>query len=106
MIFNPKGSVMRAETHNVMLTVHPTEGAAFHVAADDAVSAVLEATGAALVATVATDGRAAADGIAAAARAHYGDHQPEIMGQAVASFGEWLAARFPRHRLTVREGIL
>jgi hypothetical protein len=97
---------MSTETHNVLLTVHPTDGFRVRAAADDAVSATLEATGAALVATVATDGRADAEAIVAAARAHYGDHQPTLMGQAAASFGQWLAARYPSHRLTVREGIL
>lgn len=99
-------------THNVLMTLHPTDGAAFLVAADDAVSATVERSGAALLATVAVGSAYAATVLCEAATTYFlsRGYQPPSMARAVAAVDEWLTnhngLNGTDHRLMVREGVL
>lgn len=99
-------------THNVLLTLHPEKGAEFHVAHDGAVSAVTEASGGALLATVAVNGRAPAESLRDAARAFFltGGWRHPAAALAVRAVRGWLSAyntvRGTEHVLSIRPGIL
>lgn len=98
---------------NVALTLHPVNGARFDVAADDALSAVVERSGGTLLATVAVgNSYAAADELRDAAHAHFlsRGHQPPTMARAVAALDGWLSGfnteHGTDHRLSIRPGVL